>query len=165
MRTTRALKAAIVLIVFLGLPAFVMGGAPSKQPPETVVSEFYQYHFSHDMAFTPDGIKERSAWLSPALVKACEDYFALPEDPEEVPDIDGDPFTGSQEYPDTFAVGAATVNKTAARVSMTFSWKDGHSTKGDVILMESDGKWRIDNVEFPDQDSIRQLLTPKKGEH
>jgi hypothetical protein len=123
-----------------------------------VVNEFYKYHFAHDMAFTPDAIKNRSVWLSPELLKACKSYFALPETPDEVPAIDGDPFTGSQEYPDIFLIGYPTTTETSARVPVTFKWKDGHSTDGTVILIELKGKWLIDDVKFPDQAALRQLL-------
>lgn len=127
--------------------------------PKAVVDAFYKYHFSHDMAFTPETLQNRAAWLTPSLKDACRIYFALPSDPDEVPDIDGDPFTGSQEYPDSYATGSAAVKEDTARVPLTFTWKeDHHSTNGVAVLKNVDGQWLIDDVEFPDQDSIRALL-------
>ena len=110
------------------------------------------------MAFTAKEIKNRSSWLSPDLLKACKSYFALPENPDEVPAVDGDPFTGSQEYPDIFLVGYPTIMETSARVLVTFTWKDGHSTNGMVVLIQVKGKWLIDDVKFPEQGSMRELL-------
>lgn len=128
--------------------------------PESVINSFYKYHFSHDMGFTPETVKSRSAWLSAELLAACKVYFAAPEDPEEPPYIEGDPFTGSQEYPNKFSVGSASVSEMSAKVPVTFTWKeDGHSTKGTVLLKNVKGKWLIDDVEFPDQDSVRKLLS------
>ena len=155
--------AASLIALCLYAPVGGVSGAPSPQTqqgsaPEAVVNTFYKYHFAHDMAFDPGSVKHRSVWLTPDLVKACEAYFSLPQDPDEAPDIEGDPFTGSQEYPDTYALGSATVADTMARVPVTFTWKDGHSTHGTVVLKKLSGKWLIDDVEFPDQDSVRKLL-------
>jgi hypothetical protein len=135
-------------------------GAPKVISPESVVTKFYKYHFSHDMAFTPDSLKRRSAWLTPELLEACRVYFAVPENPDEPPYIEGDPFTGSQEYPNRYSVGKGVISETSARVPVIFTWKeDGHSTKGEVVLNNLKGKWLIDDVEFPDQDSVRKLLS------
>src|SRR5580765_8113392 len=128
------------------LACFGLAGASSTKPPETdspeiVAKAFYKYHFAHDMAFTPDELEHRAAWLTPDLVKLCRSYFALPDDPDEAPDMEGDPFTGSQEYPDAYSVGTAVVDGTAARVPVTFSWKDHHSTKGLVVMKNVNGKW------------------------
>lgn len=133
--------------------------AASVASPKVIVDEFYKYHFSHDMAFTPEAVQQRAAWLTPALKDACRVYFGLPSDPDEVPDIDGDPFTGSQEYPDAYSTGPAEVKDDTARVPLTFTWKeDHHTTNGVAILKNVEGHWLIDDVEFPDQDSIRKLL-------
>jgi Protein of unknown function (DUF3828) len=135
-------------------------GAPKVVSPETVVTKFYKYHFSHDMAFTQEALKHRSAWFTPELLEACRVYFAIPENPDEPPYIEGDPFTGSQEYPNRYSVGKGVISDTFARVPVIFTWKeDGHSTKGEVVLKNLKGKWLIDDVEFPDQDSVRKLLT------
>lgn len=160
------MRTGIVLVVSFCLIA-VMAAANPKSPknsgPGDVVKAFYKYHFAHDMAFTPDGVKQRATWFTPGLINACETYFARPQDPDEVPNIDGDPFTGSQEYPNTFSAGPASIQETKASVPVTFSWKDHHSTRGTVILKkEEDGRWLIDDFEFPDQDSTRQLLAEQE---
>ena len=135
-------------------------GAPKVVPPESVVTKFYKYHFSHDMAFTQDTLKHRSGWLTPDLLEACRVYFAVPENPDEPPYIEGDPFTGSQEYPNRYSVGKGNITEKTAKVPVIFTWKeDGHSTKGEVVLKNLKGKWLIDDVEFPDQDSVRKLLS------
>ena len=154
----------VASLVLLGLlTGGSIFGAPSAQTqqgstPEAVVDAFYKYHFSHDMAFDPSNVRQRSSWLTPDLLKACKAYFALPQDPDEAPDIEGDMFTGSQEYPNTYVLSPGKVAETTARVPVTFKWDDGHSTHGNVVLKKLGGKWLIDDVEFPDQDSIRKTL-------
>lgn len=151
----------VAVFCFVILAALVAFSADANKTPlpEEVATEFYKYHFSHDMAFVPDEVTKRAEWLTPDLLKACKAYFAIPEDPDEVPDIDGDPFTGSQEYPDEFKTGAAKIIDNVARVPLTFTWKeDHHSTQGVAVLKNVNGKWLIDDVQFPDQDSLRTLL-------
>ena len=147
-----------LLVVFLLVvtPAF----AASKSTPETVVNKFYKYHFSHDMGFTEKTLKLRISWLTPSLLDACRIYFAIPENPDEPPYINGDPFTGSQEYPSKFAIGKAKMEQTAARVPITFTWKeDGHSTNGEVVLKKINATWLIDDIQCADQDSFRKMLS------
>jgi hypothetical protein len=80
-----------------------MGAAPA--PPTRVVAAFYRYHFTHDMAFTPTSVGVKRAWLAPELLDLCKAYFKKPVPADDVPEIDGDPFTDSQEYPKLFRVG------------------------------------------------------------
>jgi Protein of unknown function (DUF3828) len=150
-----------VVLAFLVPEAGAAAAKTSKSvSPETVANNFYKYHFSHDMGFTPETVKSRSNWLTPELIEACRLYFAVPEDPEEPPYIEGDPFSGSQEYPNRFSLGASTTSGLSAKVPVTFTWKeDGHSTKGTVVLKYLQGKWLIDDVEFLDQESVRKLLS------
>jgi|GEM_PF-2836881 len=149
----------IIVISCLSIATVSAANTSKSSLPETAVNSFYKYHFAHDMAFTPDAVKARSAWMTPELLEACRVYFDIPEDPEEPPFIEGDAFTGSQEYPSHFSVGSATISERSARVPITFNWKeDGHSTEGTVVLKKVQEKWLIDDVEFPDQESIRQLL-------
>jgi len=151
-------KAAIFVTILLCSVA-LFAATPVAQKPEDVAGEFYKFHFAHDMAFTPQAVQQRSQWLTPELMDLCKKYFAMPEDPDEAPDIEGDVFTGSQEYPDTYKVGAAAVSGSTAQVAMTFIWKDHHTTKGTVVMKKVNDKWLIDDVQFPDEDSMRTLLT------
>lgn len=131
-----------------------------KTTPESVVRNFYDFHFSHDMGFTPEAVKQRSAWLTPEMLEACRAYFAIPQNPEEPPMIDGDPFTNTQEYPSSLSVGVANTKETSSRVDVTFTWKEAGvpARKAVVLLKMVGGKWLIDDIEFADRDSMRKLL-------
>jgi hypothetical protein len=152
------LKPAFFIAILLCSVALA-AAASVAQKPEDAATAFYKFHFAHDMAFTPQTVQQRSQWLTSDLMDLCKKYFAMPEDPDEAPDIEGDVFTGSQEYPDTYKVGTAAVTGSTAQVPMTFIWKDHHTTKGTVVMKKVNNKWLIDDVQFPDQDSMRTLLS------
>ncbi|HEX9147704.1 MAG TPA: hypothetical protein VF958_00955 [Thermoanaerobaculia bacterium] len=101
------------------LTALLVGPISVPGTPSATVRAFYAFHFAHDMAFTPESVRVKNRWLAPVLVDLCESYFRRPASSEEVPEIDGDPFTDSQEYPKRFRVGAARVSGEAARVPVT----------------------------------------------
>ena len=132
--------------------------------PASVVKEFFTFHFSNDMGFTQEAVKQRNAWLTPEMIEACRAYFAIPQNPDEPPYINGDPFTGTQEYPETFTVGPARSKKTTARVEISFHWKGAPTRKAAVLLNKVDGKWLIDDIEFPDQESMRKLLSAQDSD-
>jgi len=128
-------------------------------PPAAVVQAFYAFHFAHDMAFTRAAVRARSRWLSSDLLEHIRAYFARPDKRDEVPAIDGDPFTDSQEYPRTFRVGAATVTGDTARVPVAMVWLEGERRVVTVVLMPVRGTWRIADVRYPrGEPSLRELL-------
>jgi hypothetical protein len=134
--------------------------------PESAVADpvqgFYRFHFAHDMGFTPDSVKARSAWLSPALLKICVAYFASPSAPDEVPVINGDPFTNSQEYPNSFQVGTPSLSNSTALIPVSFQWPDGRKRSLSVALVVQNQKWLIDNIRYPDGSSLRSLIAKNK---
>ena len=71
------------------------------------------------MGFSEASVRERSAWLAPELVDLCHAYFQKPVHPDEVPDVDGDPFTDSQEYPKSFSVGRPSVSDRSGSAAPT----------------------------------------------
>lgn len=120
---------------------------------------FYAFHLGHGMAFTPESVRAKNQWLAPVLVDLCESYFRRPASSEEVPEIDGDPFTDSQEYPKRFRVGAARVSGEAARVPVSLYWSHGPPRDVTVHLVRVAGQWRISDVISGKGPSLRQLLS------
>jgi len=114
------------------------------------------------MGFTADAAKARAAWLSPELQKICASYFALPGMPDEVPVIDGDPFTDSQEYPNSFRVGAPRVSGATALMPVSFQWPDGRKRSVTVELVMNSRRWLIDDIRYSDGRSLRNLISKKK---
>jgi hypothetical protein len=85
-----------VLAVAYHLSVFAQSNAPQAAVTHQVTA-FYRFHFAHDMAFTPEAVKARAAWLTPELRKICAFYFARPVIADQVPDIDGDSFTNPSQ--------------------------------------------------------------------
>jgi hypothetical protein len=169
-----------VALAAAGIPAALAAQRPAAPPPAqrpgaaaqariplaaaataaaATVWAFYAFHFSHDMAFTRAAVRARRPWLSPDLLARCRAYFAKPDDPNEVPAIDGDPFTDSQEYPRTFRVGAATVEGDTARVPVAMVWPGTDGRIVTVVLVSVGGAWRIADVRYAGgEPSLRELL-------
>jgi Protein of unknown function (DUF3828) len=79
--------------------------------------------------------------------------------PDEVPAIDGDPFTDSQEYPRRFEVGKGRVTGGAARVPVRMYWSHGPPRNVVVRLVSAGGQWRIQDVSVANRPSLRELLS------
>jgi uncharacterized protein DUF3828 len=133
-------------------------GPSAPASPVAVVRAFYAYHFAHDMGFTEASVRAKAAWLAPALVDLCRAYFRKPVSAGEVPDIDGDPFTDSQEYPTSFRVGPSRSSKTTTQVAVMLAWPHRQRTIS-VQMMQRHGSWRITNIVYDDSRSLRGLLS------
>ena len=136
--------------------------AKSADDPAAVVKTFYTFHFAHDMAFTEKGLTARASWLAPDLTTLCRAYFSRPSSPDEVPDIDGDPFTDSQEYPTSFKIEKTVGAKDHAEVKVVFSGGGGSRHSINVVLKKVEGAWRISDILYESGPSFRELLEPEK---
>jgi len=130
----------------------------ATSPAVSVVHAFYTFHFSHGMGFTEEGVRARAAWLAPDLLAKCAAYFKKPAAKDEVPDIDGDPFTDSQEYPGSFRVGQARTSGSVAMVPVVLSWPD-RERRVQVELHAVRGSWKISDLIYEGGESFRQLLS------
>ena len=126
--------------------------------PSAVVKSFYRFHLTHNMNFTRPNVVRRQPWLSSTLYKLLlnefvrENQYSKSHPHEEfVPYMEGDPFTGSQEYPNSFRLGSALVTGYSADVKLTLLWgtkgkKSQDQRNVDVELVKQNGKWLIDNI-------------------
>jgi hypothetical protein len=133
------------------------GSQASAESPEGRTQRFLEAHFSADMGFTADNVKSHRAGFSKSLDGAMARYFARPTPEDEVPAIDGDPFTDSQEYPSRFSVGKARVSGDQAEVAVRFS--DAFSERRILYLLKrEDGAWQLDNLRFSSGETLLGLL-------
>jgi hypothetical protein len=169
MKTRTPLAAVgVVAALLTGSPAWAQrpGAAPARpaaprapaEAPAAVARAFYAFHFAHDMAFTEASVGRRRRWLSPDLLAGCRAYFARPGKPDEVPAIDGDPFTDSQEYPQGFEVGDATVRGDTARVPVTMTWPRNERRIVTLELARTAGVWLIADVRYASGPTLRERL-------
>lgn len=135
------------------------GTQAAADAPSGVVQRFLERHFGGDMAFTPASVAPKKGMLSPAMRRAVAAYFARPASPDEVPEINGDPFTDSQEYPTRFAVDDAVIQGASARVAVRLA-DAGREIRLWYHLTRARQGWQVDDVVDSRQGSLRALLAP-----
>ena len=147
---------SIATLLFLFAVSSPAAENAGTDPAQTVQS-FYDYHFKHDMSFGMPEMKARKAWLAPELYELITKVLKKPVPRGDAPDIEGDIFTDSQDFPTSFHVGKATVNKETAKVPVTFTWsrENRHDT---VSLIQIDHAWRILDIDYGDHRSLMKDL-------
>ena len=73
------------------------GALAAASAPEGRVQRLLEAHFSGDMRFDPAGVAGKLRWLSARLKQRIAAYFYRPRPADDVPVLQGDPFTDSQE--------------------------------------------------------------------
>lgn len=133
------------------------GARAASGSPEATVQTLLVAHFAADMGFLPELIDNKQPFLAPALRARIATYFAQPRPEDEVPPINADPFTDSQEYPVRFSVGAAVVDGTRARVPVRFD--DGFRSREVEYQLVRDGEaWGVDDIAFEEGLRFTALL-------
>lgn len=147
----RLLLLIAALLVFATADA--SGQSRRRRPsatPAGVVRAFYTHHFSHDMGLTERTLRAKRAWLVPELYDLLVYERRRPLPPDEVPYLNGDPFTDSQEYPTSFRVGRATAAARSAEVEVTFDWKSEGRVVAQrqytLILLRLSNGWKIADI-------------------
>jgi hypothetical protein len=130
-----------------------------KATPEHVMLALFQSHLTHDMAFTPATVARKHAYLTAGLRTAITAYFRRPVPQAEVPPINGDPFTNTQEYPTRFAPGRASIEGRRAVMPVQLG-NDGASQVLEVLLHQSGRQWRVDDLRYQDGGTLRGRLQP-----
>ena len=150
--TLRKLLTA-ALLVAASLPAIAAEPKPADASAAKTVEAFYAYHFRHDMGFSEKALKERQKWIDAGLYHLLLQEIKKPQSPDEVPDMDGDPFTCSQEYPNAVRVTKAAENGDTADVAVVFEWPKGaNPPRPATITLKKDatGAWKIANIVLSD---------------
>lgn len=133
------------------------GAQASTRSPEGVVQRFLEAHFAGDMAFTPQSVGAKSAFLSKALAEKIRMWFAAPQSADEAPEINGDPFTDSQEYPVRFAVGAD--DRKAAGVEIPVEFADAYGARTVAYVMTREGgRWLVGDIRYGDGAMLSEML-------
>lgn len=163
---------AIVMISSLGAqsPAFTQDATAT--PALNNVRSFYAFHLAHNKDFTVRNVQQRKRWLTAELygllVNELKRQAAYSKaHPDEVPDFDGDPFTDSQEYPDSFRMGKVNVNGDMGKVTVTLLWSArtsrGRDKRDIVVEVTKSGQgWLINDIVNNEGSRLRDEL---KKEH
>lgn len=144
--------------LLLALDNVVWTLAPeADESPATIVRRLLAAHMSGDMAFTPEAVATKRAYLAASLADSIAAWFAVPWPTDEPPPINGDPFTDSQEYPDRFRFDGVEVAGDRATVRVAFS--DGTRTRPvEFILLREGSEWVVDDLRYEDGSTFREML-------
>src|SRR5215216_6070498 len=119
----------------------------------STVKAFYAFHFKHNFDYTERGLKQRQRWLDESLYKLLIAESKRSQETtkqDEAPDLNGDPFTNSQEYPNSFRIGKVEQDGKNATVEVIFVWKEKNKgidqKRVRVQLARSAESWKIANI-------------------
>lgn len=135
------------------------GALASGGTPEAAVQLLLEAHFAGDMGFVPDAIGNKRGWLDDDLAERIDRYFAQPFPPDEVPPINADPFTDTQEYPTLFSVGRARIDIAKGTAEVPVRFGDGHRARSVRYLMRQRGdRWLLDDIRYEHDARFRAML-------
>jgi hypothetical protein len=161
------MKYRIFTILILALTSFysnstslstVRDESDTNNDVARVVKAFYSYHFTHDMGFTKQSIVQKRRWLDKEFYELMLAEEKKNNNPDEAPFINGDPFTDSQEYPDTFEVVKSTKSGSQATVKVLFIWKQSVRS-AQIVLSKQKNRWLIYNIIHDSDFDFRDYLT------
>jgi hypothetical protein len=152
-RTINGFKLFVTLLVFLPVISFSQLPDKASAAAAATVKAFYTFHFKNRFDYSRQGLRQRQRWLDATLYQLLLAELKKSDastKKNEVPDLDGDPFTNSQEYPNSFHIGDTKQEYAKAIVEVVFVWQD----KGKVIqersieveLSKSKNGWKISNI-------------------
>ncbi|MBB6095959.1 hypothetical protein HNQ60_004850 [Povalibacter uvarum] len=126
--------------------------------PEAIVQLLLIQHMSGNMALSRESVASQREWLSARIVEQFDGWFTRTAGNDEVPELNGDPYTDSQESPESFELSAASVKGNEAEVTVTF--RDAADARYPVqyLLSRVDGTWRVDDLRYRDGERLSQLL-------
>ena len=133
------------------------GAKAAANAAEGVVQRLLEAHFAGGMGFSAQTLANKRPFLSDGLWQAANVYLAKPQPSDEVPAINGGPFTGSQEYPTRFAVQPARIAGDKAEVEIKFSGAEPDSRLRYRLIREADA-WRVDDIVYSAGASFRGLM-------
>lgn len=129
----------------------------AEATPLGTVQRLLEVHLGTDMAFTPAHARALARWMTPALNTRITAYFAKPRPEDEVPPINGDPYTNSQEEPDRITLQPGPVQAGQATVLARLSG-EGRQWQLTYRLRMAGGQWRVDDIEAADGMRFGALL-------
>lgn len=147
-----------MLSALVPVVSITLAVAPAPSPePAAVVRALFADHFKHEMGFTKASVARKAKWLTADFLQRLNTELERPSSPDEVPNIDGDPFTDSQEYPTKFTVGKPSTVGGAAKVPVTLTG-NGRRTTIFAILHHGQDGWQVDDIVYQDGRTLRSYL-------
>jgi hypothetical protein len=129
----------------------------AEDTPLAAVADLILVHVSDDQTLTAAQVTALSPWLSTGLAGSLRAWLGRPVRADEVPAINGDPFTDAQEYPDAYELLPARVQGDGAEVPVWFSLGP-RRWRVTCLLRRQGQRWRLDDLRYADGSRLRQLL-------
>ena len=135
--------------------------APAPDPDfavaRAIVEACYRDHLKRRVGFDLKAVKAKRRWFTPGLMEVLLKELRRPSNPDEVPTVDGDPFTNSQEPVTSKKVGEAKRAGGGLEVALHL---EGEGFKRDfqVLLKQEKAGWRIDDIRYDDGTTLRGFL-------
>ena len=136
------------------------GALAAADSPAGRVQSLLEQHFAGDMGFSATAWAPLQPYLGADLRARIDGYAKARWPVDEVPPINGDPLTDSQEYPSRFAVCAGEVNGGSAEVEVRFADAYGHRSVR-YLLQQNGGEWQLQDLRFEDGRLFSSLLAER----
>jgi len=172
MNLRKSLSLLLASVFVVGTICAVAAQTPAQATPSGAVKSFYTFHLAHDMGYTLKNLVVRKRFVSPELYALLAKELNRQAEyskkhPDEAPDFEGDPFTDSQEYPNSFRVSSTVTNGNRAKVTVSLAWKltqgQGNDNRNIAVeLVKSGASWLIDDIVNNEGSSLRAELTKPK---
>ena len=149
------------LLFALDLRIYSLSRAPGALAPAgspaAAVQTLLEQHFAGTRAFSREAWAPLREGLCGGLLAAVEAYFETSWPEDEVPPVNGDPLSDSQEPPARFAVGEAQFVGAQAEVPVRFA--DAHREHITTFLLQREqGAWKVCDLRYADGSQLSLIL-------
>ncbi|MBT9458448.1 MAG: hypothetical protein IV097_17645 [Burkholderiaceae bacterium] len=127
---------------------------------QTTVRQLLLQHLDGPEVFGPPSIAALRRWLAPPLQQAFTRWLASPERPDQVPALNGDPFTDTQEPPHALSLGPLAERGDGAE-QVVFAELEGGRRHRLVYRLQRDAqsrRWLLADIAYSHGPTLRQLL-------
>ena len=139
-------------VLFAALAPISLSKPQTSGKPDAAqtVKAFYRYHFAHNKCYDEGCLRRRRGWLSAELYNLLNYELHRKLPPDTVPYIEGDPFTCSQETPDSFRIGKSEPHGSGANVEVFVYWHEQKKVleqrKYSFAMVWENGRWKIGDI-------------------
>ena len=138
------------------LPIFSMSHVDCKAqsksdkscPANYSTKKFYEEHLKGTGDYTEATVRKHLKWLSQKLLDLLIQERQKSSKRRDVPYINGDPFTDSQELPTDFQLITLSCSEKNARIKVKFSYDGAFSEWIIAQLIRQNQEWKIDNIYY-----------------
>jgi hypothetical protein len=135
-----------------------LGSLAPAESPAAAVQTLLEQHFAGTRSFSREAWAPLREGLCGGLAATVDAYFEAGWPEDEVPPVNGDPLSDSQEPPARFAVAEAQSVGAQAEVAVRFA--DAHREHTTTFLMQREqGAWRVCDLRYADGSHLSRVLS------